>query len=182
MVFPAPVGPTMAMVVPGSHVGCEIDDEGFVEGVAEVDVTQTHDGRRVSAGRRRRDDREIRRLVVGVQELEDSFGRCDARLQHVHLAGDLGHGHRELSRVLDEGSHRPQTQHARRHPIPSEHGDRRVVDVGDGLHRGLDEAREELGPDTCLVQGSIVPVELLNGGVATPEDLHQLVTGMRLFH
>ncbi len=75
----------------------------------------------------------------------------------------------------------PETQQSRGDAVSAEDRDRHVVDIRNELHGRLDDAREELGLETRLVQRAIMRVELVDRGVAAPEDLHQLVTGVGLF-
>jgi len=48
-----------------------------------------------------------------------------------------------------------------------------VVQVGQELHGRLDRARKELRTEARLVQRLVLAVELLYGGLAPPECLHE---------
>ena len=52
---------------------------------------------------------------MGVEELEDSFGRGYARLERIEHRRDLGERLRELARVLDERLHLAEGQVPRSH-------------------------------------------------------------------
>jgi hypothetical protein len=85
----------------------EVLDERLVGLVGEEHVLERDAARSVRRRGRLERRGKIGRLLVGVEELEDALGRGEARLEHVHLAGDLGDRHRELARVLDERRHGP---------------------------------------------------------------------------
>ena len=74
----------------------------------------------------------------------------------------------------------PSDMRARGHPVATEHGDHDVVDVGEELHRRLDDARQELRPEARLVQPSVLAAELVDRGRAAAEHLDQRVAGVGL--
>ena len=82
MVLPAPVGPTIATVWPGSHAERQVADERAIGRVRERDVLE-HD-RAVAVDRRRRVD-GVGLLLVRVEQFEDALGGCRSRLH------DRGH-------------------------------------------------------------------------------------------
>ena len=174
----------------GSHDGdrrargnfqTEILDQWLVGLVAKTHVFEAHAGATIIGGTKRVGDHNLGSFLVGVEELKDSFGGGDARLEHVHLTRDLSNGHRELARVLNKRRHGPQRQQSRGHAISAQDGNSDVVDVGNELHGRLDDPREELRLETRTVQRLIVTLELLNGCRPSSKDLHEFVSRVRLF-
>src|SRR5690625_2041650 len=112
VVFPAPVGPTIATVWPGAAVSDKASISGVwlvaERGVVENDLA-TNRRRRGQLGR-------FRALFVGVEEFEDPLGRCDSGLHHVGHGGDLGQRLGELARVLDERLNFAQAERSAGHP------------------------------------------------------------------
>ena len=102
MVLPAPVGPTMATVCPGSAASDRSSISGRSGVVAERDVLE-RDPARARLGPRRLG--RVGRLLLGVEQLEHPLGRGDAGLQQVRHARDLGQRLAELAGVLDERLH-----------------------------------------------------------------------------
>ena len=99
VVLPAPVGPTMATVLPGSATSDRSLMSVSIRVVRERHVVEL-DSPRGSA--HERGGSASGDLLVRVQQLEDPLGRGDARLQDVHHRRDLRERLRELARVLDE--------------------------------------------------------------------------------
>ena len=110
----------------------EVLDERDVGQVAERDVLELD-----PPGDRAADpgERDVRRLLGLVEQLEHPLGRGDRGLDDVGDAGGLGDRHRELARVLDEGLDVAEAHLAVRHLDAADDADQDVVDVGDELHR-----------------------------------------------
>ncbi|SLD68194.1 Uncharacterised protein [Mycobacteroides abscessus subsp. massiliense] len=83
------------------------------------------------AGRRRRRSQWVRRFLVGVQQLENSFCAGQSGLQRVVHRGHLCQWLIELSHILAEGLDATQRQTARGHLEAADHCDRHVAQVPD---------------------------------------------------
>ena len=129
----------------------QVVDERLVGLVAERDVLE-RDRAAASRGSRMRRDR-IGDLLGLVEQLEDPLRRGDRRLEHVDDAGGLDDRERELARVLDE---RHDVAEASSGPVATRSAaddrDRDVVEVGDEVHRRLDDPGDELGPIARVVE------------------------------
>ena len=121
----------------GPNLEVEIADQRIVGLVAEVDVLQ-RDG---AAGVPKLHPAvHVGDLLFGVQKLEHTLGRGETRLEQVHLARDLHDRHRELARILDEGLDVAERHGSGGDAISADHRDRDIVQVGEELDRGLDDA------------------------------------------
>ena len=93
MVLPAPVGPTMAIVWPGSATS-DSDSmsgrSGSYENVTSRNSTRPRTGGGLSLAT------GVGALLLGVEELDHPLERRDARLEHVHHRRQLRERHREL--------------------------------------------------------------------------------------
>ena len=137
---------------------------------------------RDASGGRVDNGRAVVALLLGVEELEDSFGRRDAGLHHVDHGRQLGQRLRVLARVLDERLDVADAHRARGHPQPAEQRDHHVVEVAEEHHRGLDDPGDELRPVRRLEQFVVLLVErCFDVGLAT-EHLDQRVPGEHFFH
>ena len=96
-------------------------------------------------------NRRIRALLGSVEQLKDSLGRSNARLQHVGHRGELGERLRELTRVLNERLHIAKAHRPRRNSQPANDGDGHEIEVAEEHHRGLDQTSDELRAETCFV-------------------------------
>ena len=145
VVLPAPVGPTIATVCPGSATSDRSSISGLSGVVAERHVLELAPAR--ARRGRRRASAGVGHLLVGVEQLEDPLGRGHPGLQQVRHRGHLGQRLGELPGVLDERLHVAQAHRARGHPQAADHGDRDVVEVPDEHHRRHDQAGDELGAE-----------------------------------
>ena len=93
VVLPAPVGPTIATVWPGSATSDKSLDQRLRRGRSE-NVTCSNATRPWTSGDRS-GSRGVGALLVGVEELEDPLERRDARLEDVHHRRHLGERHGE---------------------------------------------------------------------------------------
>ena len=150
VVLPAPVGPTIATVWPGSATSDRSSISGLSGVVAEGDVLELDPAARV--GRAAAGVDRVGRLLVGVEQLEHPLGRGDPGLQQVGHRRDLGQRLGELPRVLDERLHVAEAHRAGRHPQAADDGDRDVVEVPDEHHRRHDDAGDELRAEAGVVQ------------------------------
>src|SRR5665811_1937812 len=83
----------------------------------------------------------------------------------------------ELARVLDEGLHVAQGHGAGGDAVTAQDGYHHVVEVGQELHRGLDDAGQELCAEAGLVEAPVLASELVDGGRPAAEDLYQSMSG-----
>jgi hypothetical protein len=166
VVLPAPVGPTIATVWPGSA--------GLV---AEADVLEPDLAADLGerGGRRRVGD-----LLVDLEQLEHALGRRDGGLHDTRHLGELAEVLAELPRVLDERLDVAEQHGARRHAQPADHGDRDVVEVGDEPDRRHDHARQEAGAERGLEQLLVLAAQPVLDLAAAAEHLDQRVAGERL--
>ena len=153
-----------------------LDERGIGE-VAEGHVLQFHPA---GDGPPDPGERDVRRLLRLVEQLEDALRGRDRRLDDIGDAGGLGDRHRELTGVLDERLDTAEAQLAVRHLDPADDGDRDVVDVGDERHRGLDHPGQELGSIAGLEQLLILQVEAFDGLALAAERLDDVVSGVHL--
>ncbi len=175
--MPAPVGPTMATVLPGATSRSRCSMSG-VSSLYRKETSANRTPPLASLEQRGRD--RVGDLLRLVQQLEHALRGGDGRLDEVGDAGRLDDGHRELAGVLDE-----------RHDIAQGHGpgrdlqaaddrDGHVVEVGHEVERGLDDARDELGLSARLVQALVLGPERLDGLLLPPEQLDDAVAGVHL--
>ena len=177
MVLPAPVGPTMAIVWPGSATS-DSDSMSGLSGSYEK-VTSRNSTRPVPAASR--SSKGSGALLLGVEELEHPLERRDARLEDVHHRRELGERHRERARVLDERLHVADGDRAAGHPEAADDGDEHVLHVAQEHRRRLHEARHELGAERGLVELVVRVPEPLLDLVLAAERLHDRVAGEGLF-
>ena len=124
--------------------------------------------------------RLVRRLLGGVEELEDPLGRSQPGLEQV------GHRRQHLERlgklpgVLDEGLDAADAQGSGSDPHSADHRDGDVVEVADHDHEGLDAARDELSAEAGPVHRLVGLAEGLFDLTLAPEGLHDGVAGERL--
>ena len=119
-------------------------------------------------------------LLGLVEQLEDALGRGDRRLHDVGDAGRLDDRERELARVLDERDDVAQRQLPRGDPQAADDGDGHVVEVGDEVHRRLDDPGDELGAVARLVQPVVLLVEPRDRLFLAAEHLDDGVAGVHL--
>ena len=124
--------------------------------------------------------RDVGRLLVLVEQLEDALGGGDRRLDDVGDAGGLGDRHRELARVLDERLDVAEAHLAVGHLDAADDADQDVVDVGDERHDRLDRARQELGPIARLEEPLVLLLEPVDRLLLAAERLDDGVAGVHL--
>ena len=160
MVLPAPVGPTMATVWPGSAMSERSSMSGLLGVVGETHVVELDPATRVGVDERLGD---VLRLFGEVEQLEHPLGGRDPGLQHVGHRRELRERLRELPGVLDERLHIAEAQVARCDSQAADHRDGDVVEVADEHHQRLDRARDELRTEARLEQLFVLGVERLLG-------------------
>ena len=175
VVLPAPVGPTMATVWPGSHAQVEVLDERLVGRVGERHVLERDAA--LARSRPRRAWSTSGSCSARVEHLEHPLGRGHPGLEQVGHRGHLGQRLGELARVLDERLDVTEAHRAGRHPQPTDDGDDDVVEVPDEHHRRHDDAADELGAEGRVVQLVVLLLELRLRLPLTPEHLDQAVAG-----
>ena len=174
MVLPAPVGPTIATVWPGPGHERQPLDQRRAGLVAEGHVLEDD----LAAGpRRRQRGAALRRLLDGVEQLEDPLGGRDARLQQVDHRGDLGERLAELPGVLDERLHLAQAHGAGRDAHAAQHGDGDVAEVPEERRHRHDQPGDELRPEARPEQLRVLVVEDRLDLPPAAEDLGQRVAG-----
>jgi hypothetical protein len=178
VVFPAPVGPTIATVWPGVRDQGQVPDQLAVGAVGEADVLEL-DPALADAGRGG-GHRGLGLLLLGVQQLEDPLGAGHAGLQHRRHRGDLGERLGELAGVLDEGLHIAEGQLAGDDPQPAHDRDDDVAEVPHEHHQRHDQRGDELGAEGGAEQGLVALLEAGGDLVASAEDGHQRVPGVGL--
>ena len=133
VVFPAPVGPTMAMRLPGGRVEVQIPDDGLPGNVGEVHVLHPHIALYIRQSFR---ILRVRFFRLRVDEGEDPLGGGEGTLQLGEDVGQLVDGAGELPGILDEAAQIPQPelppeeQHRAEY---AQHGQGHIVDE---IHRG----------------------------------------------
>ena len=153
----------------------EVGDERLVGGVREADVLELD-----VAACRNQMVLSLRRELLGVQHLEDAFGRGHPRLQQIRHGCDLRHRLGEHPGVLDECLDVTQGHASGNHAQRTDEHDEHVVDVADEEHRRLDRRRDELRLERGLVELLVALVEALDHLLTPSEDLDQGVTGVAL--
>ena len=175
VVLPAPVGPTIATVWPGSATSDRSSISGSSGVVAERHVLERAPRPRppTASGVGR-----LGRLLLGVEQLEDPLGRGDAGLQQVGHRRDLGQRLGELPGVLDERLHVAEDIVPGGHPQAADHRDHDVVEVPDEHHRRHDQPGDELRAEAGLVQLVVLaPRTPRSTSVLPAEHLDQRVPG-----
>ena len=113
VVLPAPVGPTIATVWPGSTR----NDRSVMSGRSGVYENLTcSNSMTPSPSTGFGASGESALLLFGIQQLEHPLGRCGARLDDRRHAAQLRQRLGELLRVLDERLHVAEAQLAARRP------------------------------------------------------------------
>ena len=155
----------------------EIVDEWLVGEVAERDILESN------LGGRRGQPRGLGRiggLLDLIEQLEDTLGRGDGRLDDVQAASDLDDRERELPGVLDEGEDVAQRHLAGGDPKAADHGDGDVVEVADQVHDRLDDPGDELRPVARVVEGRVLLVEGRDRLLLVAEDRDDVVPCVHL--
>ena len=141
------------------HQGQVLDDGG-AGAVGEVDVIELDPA--ALPVRRGQRLRLVRRLLVGVEQIEHPLRTGNSGLQRVVHAGDLGQRLVELTHVLDECLDAAQGDLAGRHLDTADHRHRDITEVADEGGGGPNQAGEELGAEAGVVD---VAVELAEPGL-----------------
>jgi len=155
VVLPAPVGPTMAMVVAGDR------------------ALGVRDRRRVGA---------VRDLVCLIQELEDALGRGDGGLEDIGDVGGLHDGPGELLGVLNKRLDIADGDLAARHQDTADHADQHVTEVADEVHQRHDDAGDKLRFPARRVEPLVDRIEGVDRLGLVAERLDDGVPGIHLLH
>ena len=159
MVLPAPVGPDDRDRAARLGHQRQVFDDRSAGSVGEVDVleldaaTAPVGATAASAG--------VRRLLVGVEQVEHPLRAGHPGLQRVVHACDLGQRLVELAHVLDERLDAAQRDLARRHLDAADHRHRDIAEVADERRGGSDQAGEELRAEAGVVDVGVEFAELL---------------------
>ncbi len=127
--------------------------------VAEVDVLGTRPGPRGRRPGRQRHGR-VRRLFLGVEQIENPLRAGHPGLQRVVHAGDLGQRLVELADVLDERLDAAQGDLARRDLDTADHRHRHVAEVADERGGRPDQSGKELRAKAGVVHVVVELAEL----------------------
>ena len=174
VVFPAPVGPTRAIVCPGAARSEKSFSTGFARLIAESDLIENNFAADLFQGRC------LRRIADrwgGILHFKDPFGAGQGRLQMIVEHGDAAHGAEEVHDVDDEsGQDADRDEILERKPAAEEDcgGD------GDRAH-GCEHRAEGGGDDIGLDAGAAVGIvdlrKLRLGILGAGESLHDANPG-----
>ena len=137
VVFPAPVGPTIAMMEPG--FACMLKEWMICTSgqISEGNLVQDHIALHVFRLNR---SLYIGGLLFFIQQTEDTFCRRTGRLQFTNNIGGFIDRTTEFTGILDKGCDIPQTQHIQQIENRAKYSDecqRQIVDeVDSGSHEG----------------------------------------------
>ena len=178
VVLPAPVGPTMATVSPASRDEVEVLDERLVGLVAERDVLERDRAARAAEHGAARPGRAISSASSSSSNTRSADATADWRtltMLAVWMIGNVNWREYWMNAIDVAERHL-----AGRDPQAADDRDRDVVEVGDEVHRGLDDAGDELRPVARLVEPLVLLVELRDRLVLAAEHLDDGVPGVHL--
>ena len=125
--------------------------------MTSLELDAAADRRRATAAQSAR----VRRLLLGVEQVEHPLRAGHPGLQRVVHAGDLGQRLVELADVLDERLDAAERDLARRDLDAADHRHRDVAEVADERRRRRHQTRKELRPKAGVVDVVVELAELL---------------------
>ena len=121
-------------------------------------------------------------MLFGVEKLKDALGRGHAGLHLLHHAAELAERLVELAGVLDKCSGSAQSHVAIGHAQAAQDRNGHVGQVGQELHDGHHDAREELCLSCGVVELLVALVEFLRHGLRAAKDDGEVVAGEGFFY
>ena len=178
MVLPAPVGPTIATVWPGSRDERQVLDQRHVGVVAERHVLERHEPARLvrghgSAGSRRPAPRRRAARRRARPRRRPDCSTLD--IEATCVSGWLNWREYWMNACTS-----PRLMRARRDAQAADDRDEHVVEVPDEHDRRQDDARQELGAEAGLVELVVALAEALLGLVLAAEDLARAAWPVKL--
>ena len=153
-------------------------DDGLARHVAKAHVVED-DAALATGG-------HLRRLGLGLlgrrEELEDALGGGRHGLHRVGDVGQLLDRLREVAHVLDEALDVAGARGAVEAEPRAHHHDAHVAHVAHEAHERHHQAGEELAAPRAREQAVVLPLELLDAGVGTVEDLDDALSREVLLH